>query len=93
MLLAEIHTEAFGTVMLVAVGATIVGSIHHLSEPGAFVKKGQEHGFFAFGGSTVLLLFQVRLDYGRLFYQCFPTWCVYMRSKGWRCRKRGARAT
>ena len=58
---SEIFTEAFGTVMLVAVGATIVGSIHHLTEPGAYVTKGDEHGYFAFGGSTVLLLFQVRM--------------------------------
>jgi len=55
---SEIHTEGFGTVLLVAVGATVVGSIHHLTDPGTHVVKGDEHGYFAFGGSTVLLLFQ-----------------------------------
>jgi hypothetical protein len=57
---SEIHTPSFGTVVLVAVGATIVGSIHHLVEPGSNVTKGDQHGYFAFGGSTILVLFQVR---------------------------------
>jgi phosphatidylserine decarboxylase len=56
---SEIHTPSFGTVVLVAVGATIVGSIHHLTEPGSNVTKGDQHGYFAFGGSTILVLFQV----------------------------------
>ena len=52
-----VETKDFGTVCMVAVGATVVGSIHITAEDGATVKKGDEHGYFAFGGSTVLLLF------------------------------------
>lgn len=60
-----VDTEEFGTVAIIAIGATIVGSINILPAPGAYVRKGDEHGFFAFGGSTVLTLFQpgaVNLD-------------------------------
>ena len=53
-----VETEAFGTVAMVAVGATMVGSINLTATPGQAVRKGQEHGYFAFGGSTVVLLFQ-----------------------------------
>lgn len=64
-LLHFVDTEDFGTVGMVAVGATVVGSIHITVEDGAKVRKGDEHGYFAFGGSTVLLLFEpgrVRFD-------------------------------
>ena len=54
-----VDTEHFGTVAMVAVGATMVGSINLTTPPeGGPVEKGQEHGYFAFGGSTVLVLFQ-----------------------------------
>jgi len=48
----------FGLVTYVTVGATMVGSIHFTTTPGQTVRKGDEHGYFAFGGSTVLLLFE-----------------------------------
>ena len=51
--------DAFGgRVAIVAVGATVVGSINIVVEDGAVMEKGQCHGFFQFGGSTVLLLFR-----------------------------------
>ena len=56
----EVITEEFGPVMVVAVGATVVGSIHFTAGVGTHLNKGDELGFFAFGGSTVLTLFQVR---------------------------------
>ena len=49
---------AVGVFAAVAVGATVVGSINLLAADGAALEKGAEHGFFAFGGSTVVLLFQ-----------------------------------
>ncbi len=55
-----IETADFGRVVLVAVGATIVGSINHVKAVGESYRKGDEHGYFAFGGSTVLSLFLVR---------------------------------
>eukprot|EP01121_Diplochlamys_sp_Union-15-3_P018537 TRINITY_DN6764_c0_g1_i1.p1 TRINITY_DN6764_c0_g1~~TRINITY_DN6764_c0_g1_i1.p1 ORF type:complete len:473 (+),score=83.86 TRINITY_DN6764_c0_g1_i1:67-1485(+) len=53
-----IKTKEFGDVLFIAIGATMVGSIQHTVEVGATVKKGDEYGYFAFGGSTVLLLFE-----------------------------------
>jgi phosphatidylserine decarboxylase len=56
--LIPIETEEFGLVMLVAVGAIMVGSIVIEKDEGKFVEKGALNGYFKFGGSTVLVLFQ-----------------------------------
>lgn len=56
-LLTIIHSDRFGDVLFVAIGATMVGSIMLTTKEGQRVKKGDEHGYFAFGGSTVLLFF------------------------------------
>jgi phosphatidylserine decarboxylase len=53
-----VHTRHFGAVAMVCVGATVVGSINIVLPDGAFAAKGACHGFFAFGGSTVLTIFQ-----------------------------------
>jgi len=53
-----LESPEFGTVAYISVGATMVGSIHITSKAGQVAKKGDEHGYFAFGGSTVLLLFE-----------------------------------
>lgn len=50
-------TEAFGQVALIEVGATNVGSIHQTYTPGKPVEKGEEKGFFSFGGSALVVLF------------------------------------
>ncbi len=52
-----IDSERFGTVTFVEVGATAVGAVVHTAGPGA-VTKGQEKGYFLFGGSTVVVLFE-----------------------------------
>ncbi len=46
---------AFGTLLMMEVGALLVGRIVDLSAEGP-VKRGQEKGYFAFGGSTVILI-------------------------------------
>ncbi|MFP4157988.1 MAG: phosphatidylserine decarboxylase [Opitutales bacterium] len=59
-----IESPVFGTVVVMEVGATCVGSNHATYEPGR-VAKGQEKGFFSFGGSSVVTLFQrgrIRFD-------------------------------
>jgi len=43
---------------VIAVGATMVGSISFLVQEGAPLKKGQQQGYFQFGGSTVALVFE-----------------------------------
>lgn len=58
------HTP-FGTVTVVAIGALMVGSIVTTAEPGRHVRRMDEIGYFAFGGSTVIVLFpagSVRFD-------------------------------
>lgn len=56
--LTLLNSTEFGTVGYVSVGATMVGSIRITSKENQAAKKGDEHGFFAFGGSTILLLFE-----------------------------------
>lgn len=57
-IITEIHTAHFGTVLMAEIGATCVGHIHQTFKPNHAVRKGSEKGFFKFGGSATLLLFQ-----------------------------------
>lgn len=56
--LTEVHTERFGLVLVLEIGATNVGSIVQTFQPGRPVAKGAEKGYFRFGGSSVLTLFE-----------------------------------
>ena len=40
------------------IGATMVGTIKQVFKPVEQVEKGQEKGYFRFGGSSVVLLFE-----------------------------------
>ena len=40
------------------IGAMMVGSIKTTVEEGQEVKRGDEFGYFAFGGSTIVVLFE-----------------------------------
>lgn len=53
----RLETELFGPIACVEVGAFAVGSIVQTYAPGR-VTRGQEKGYFQFGGSTVVLLFR-----------------------------------
>lgn len=57
-MLTEIETPNFGTLLYVEVGATCVGSIRQTYRPNHPVKKGDEKGYFEFGGSCLVLLFE-----------------------------------
>jgi phosphatidylserine decarboxylase len=50
-------TASHGTIAIVAVGALFVGSITLFCRQGSSLKCGDQLGVFAFGGSTVALLF------------------------------------
>ena len=53
-----IKTKEFGTILMMEVGAMMVGRItNHEAEPG-YVTRGEEKGYFEFGGSTIILLTQ-----------------------------------
>lgn len=51
----RIETPLFGSLYMVDVGALTVGTIVQTHAPGP-VEKGQEKGYFRFGGSTVVVL-------------------------------------
>jgi phosphatidylserine decarboxylase len=53
--ITHLETETFGRVTLVEVGAFAVGSIVQTFRPGP-VDRGQEKGYFRFGGSTLVVL-------------------------------------
>ncbi|MBC2399952.1 phosphatidylserine decarboxylase [Clostridium tetanomorphum] len=59
------HSENFGDVLYIEVGATCVGSIIQSYSSNKKISKGDEKGFFKFGGSTVILFLQehtVKID-------------------------------
>ena len=56
--ITEIETEQLGRVLMLEIGATNVGSVHHTFVPTRMVEKGEEKGYFAFGGSATLTLFE-----------------------------------
>ncbi|WRT64623.1 phosphatidylserine decarboxylase [Kwoniella shivajii] len=53
-----IQSEEFGLVMTVWVGAMMVGSILTTVEEGQEINRAEELGYFAFGGSTIVCLFE-----------------------------------
>lgn len=64
-LVTLVESPEFGRVAGLEIGATNVGTIRQTYAPGRAVAKGDEKGFFAFGGSCVVTLFQrgrIRLD-------------------------------
>ncbi len=52
-----ISSQTFGDVVMAEVGATMVGSIIQTYKSND-IKKGDEKGYFKFGGSTVILIFE-----------------------------------
>ncbi len=57
-MVTELKSEPFGRVLYVEIGATYVGSIHQTYTPDKLCAKGDEKGYFAFGGSCLILLFE-----------------------------------
>lgn len=51
-----ISTEDKGDIIVSPVGATMVGSIIETFKPNSYIKKGDEMGYFSFGGSTIVML-------------------------------------
>lgn len=56
--ITRLKTEHFGTMLFIEVGATYVGSIEQTFEPNKHYAKGDEKGYFQFGGSSLILLFE-----------------------------------
>lgn len=52
------NSENFGDIIHVEVGATCVGTILQSYTPNTPIKKGDEKGYFKFGGSTTVIFFK-----------------------------------
>ena len=56
--ISTLVTASYGDILISEVGATMVGSILQSYDVNSSVEAGSEKGYFAFGGSTVVLLFE-----------------------------------
>lgn len=55
------ETENFGKVAQIEVGALLVGKI--VNHSNTFFKKGEEKGYFEYGGSTIVMLFNKEIKF------------------------------
>ncbi len=55
---STLETKEYGDILISEVGATMVGSIIQTYQDNSQVEKGDEKGYFAFGGSTLVLFFE-----------------------------------
>lgn len=53
----EIESPHWGRIIQMEIGALLVGKIHN-HNTGSTIVKGQEKGYFEFGGSTIVVLVQ-----------------------------------
>jgi phosphatidylserine decarboxylase len=63
--ITRIESPEFGCVLMLEVGATNVGSFEYTFPPNTRVAKGAEKGYFKFGGSSTITLFEpgrIQLD-------------------------------
>lgn len=61
----KLQTDTYGDVLCMEIGATCVGSICQTYEPNSPVPKGGEKGYFRFGGSSTITIFErgrIRFD-------------------------------
>jgi phosphatidylserine decarboxylase len=56
--ICKLDSNEFGEVLFLEVGATNVGSINQTYAPSKACCKGEEKGYFSFGASTLILLFE-----------------------------------
>lgn len=53
-----LHTQTWGDLLQIEVGALVVGRIHQLLPQGGHFMRGQAKGWFALGGSTIIQILQ-----------------------------------
>jgi phosphatidylserine decarboxylase len=64
-IITPLSTSHFGTVQMIEIGATYVGTIYQTYTPMKKCAKAEEKGYFSFGGSCLILLFEpdrIRFD-------------------------------
>lgn len=91
--LMRLRSDAFGEILLIAIGATCVGSIHATYPPNQHLVRGEEIGYYSFGGSAFALLFekntlQLAADLRHLARQPQEIYCRYGQKLG-TARKKG----
>lgn len=57
-MITMLATSHFGNLLYLEIGATHVGSIHQTFQADKMYEKGAEKGYFSFGGSCLILLFE-----------------------------------
>jgi len=57
-MITELETSRFGTIVMIDIGATNVGSISQTFTPSEKIHRGDERGYFSFGGSSTITLFE-----------------------------------
>lgn len=57
-MITHLKSQKYGTILFIEIGATMVGSIHQTYTPHQPYNKGDEKGYFSFGGSSIILLFE-----------------------------------
>tara|TARA_B100002019_G_scaffold167496_1_gene144892 strand:+ start:36 stop:935 length:900 start_codon:yes stop_codon:yes gene_type:complete len=56
--LSVLDNQYTGKIAQLLIGATCVGSVHQTSKNECLVHKGEEYGYFSFGGSCVITIYQ-----------------------------------
>jgi len=56
--ITQIETPSTGKVLMMEIGATCVGSIQQTYCADQAIQKGEEKGYFAFGGSSTMVIFE-----------------------------------
>lgn len=56
--ITHLKNDLFGDVLFVEIGATNVGVVHQTYQAGSLYNKGDEKGFFSFGGSALAIIFK-----------------------------------
>ncbi|MGB2402394.1 MAG: archaetidylserine decarboxylase [Akkermansiaceae bacterium] len=59
--ITQIQTESLGKVLMLEIGATCVGSIQQTYQADDEIIKGDEKGYFAFGGSSTIVIFEPKI--------------------------------
>ncbi len=62
----QLESDSFGKVLLMEIGATCVGSVCQTYASDSPIEKGDEKGYFRFGGSSTITIFQAgRIQFDR----------------------------
>lgn len=83
--LTPLVSEAFGTILYIEVGAFAVADTVQTYIPGQLVHKGDEKGFFQFGASCIILLFEpgrIAFDSDLLACRDMEIRCLFGQSMG-----------